>query len=154
VRNFFKLKIIYLIYIKFIIAVPNIIFNAYQLTDLSPVINQTMVFTKIIVNDGNAYDSSTGIFTAPTSGTYYFSAQLCITKFENMHIVIKVNDRTVVAQHVYDYHSYECGFLQTVARIKENDRVIVQWLRWSYQDNVLVQYDYARNFFTGSLIHV
>ncbi|XP_060593958.1 A disintegrin and metalloproteinase with thrombospondin motifs adt-1-like [Ruditapes philippinarum] len=136
-------------------CVPNIIFNAYQLTDLTPIINQTMVFTQILVNDGNAYNSSTGVFTAPTNGTYSFSAQLCIVSVHNGFFAIKVNDRTVVSKYLYGYNSLECGFLQTVARIKDNDRVIVQWGEYSYPKNiVLAQANYSRNFFAGSWLSV
>ncbi|KAL4236500.1 hypothetical protein ACF0H5_004886 [Mactra antiquata] len=33
---------------------------------------QTLVFRNIQTNDGNAYSNTTGVFTAPTSGTYVF----------------------------------------------------------------------------------
>jgi hypothetical protein len=34
--------------------------------------HQTVKFDKIITNDGNAYNSVTGIFTVPVTGTYVF----------------------------------------------------------------------------------
>jgi hypothetical protein len=113
-----------------------------------------MVFSTILVNEGNAYNSSTGVFTAPINGTYSFSAQLCKHPNKNMNFEIKVNDRTVVAKYGSGNGAEDCRFLQTVARIKDNDKVTVQWGTWSYPNTtVLTESSYVRNFFTGSLIH-
>ncbi|XP_060559292.1 complement C1q-like protein 4 [Ruditapes philippinarum] len=35
-----------------------------------------MSFTKVITNEGNAFDTSTGKFTCPVSGLYYFSLHI------------------------------------------------------------------------------
>ncbi|XP_072552091.1 EMILIN-1-A [Salminus brasiliensis] len=36
----------------------------------------TIIFNKVFVNEGNSYDAGTGMFTAPVSGRYFFSAVL------------------------------------------------------------------------------
>jgi hypothetical protein len=36
----------------------------------------TMTFTEIITNEGNGFDTSTGTFTCPVSGLYYFSLHI------------------------------------------------------------------------------
>ncbi|XP_060607291.1 uncharacterized protein LOC132759521 [Ruditapes philippinarum] len=36
----------------------------------------SMSFTKVITNEGNAFDTSTGKFTCPVSGLYYFSLHI------------------------------------------------------------------------------
>ncbi|XP_077148122.1 EMILIN-1 isoform X1 [Ranitomeya variabilis] len=48
----------------------------------------TIAFDKLLVNDGNAYDASTGIFTAPVAGRYYFSAILTGYKDEKIEAVL------------------------------------------------------------------
>ncbi|XP_060595435.1 coadhesin-like [Ruditapes philippinarum] len=39
----------------------SVAFNAYYVTDCSPAIGQTMIFSKTLLNEGNAYNTSTGI---------------------------------------------------------------------------------------------
>ncbi|XP_066533899.1 EMILIN-1-A isoform X2 [Hoplias malabaricus] len=54
--------------------VPRLSFSA-ALTQ--PQINPgTIIFNKVFVNEGDSYDPSSGVFTAPMSGRYFFSAVL------------------------------------------------------------------------------
>ena len=56
------------------------------------------VFDNALLNNGNAYDTSTGIFTAPVSGVYQFSVQLFTNGGEQEHpfVDIKVGTGTSV----------------------------------------------------------
>uniref|UniRef100_A0A8C4RV87 Elastin microfibril interfacer 1b n=1 Tax=Erpetoichthys calabaricus TaxID=27687 RepID=A0A8C4RV87_ERPCA len=62
--------------------IPKIAFSAALQND--QMATGTVIFDKVLVNDGNFYDDSTGIFTAPVSGRYFFSAIL--TGFNNEKI--------------------------------------------------------------------
>ncbi|XP_068584927.1 EMILIN-1b isoform X2 [Cebidichthys violaceus] len=48
----------------------------------------TILFDKILVNEGDFYDSRTGIFTAPVDGRYFFSAILTGHKNEKIEAVL------------------------------------------------------------------
>ncbi|KAG8431781.1 hypothetical protein GDO86_019953 [Hymenochirus boettgeri] len=48
----------------------------------------TIAFDKVLVNDGNAYDPSSGIFTAPLSGRYFISAILTGYQGEKVEAVL------------------------------------------------------------------
>ncbi|XP_068616367.1 EMILIN-1b [Brachionichthys hirsutus] len=48
----------------------------------------TIVFDKVFVNEGDFYDSRTGIFTAPIDGFYFFSAILTGHKNEKIEAVL------------------------------------------------------------------
>lgn len=56
---------------------PSYAFNAYWLANTNPANGDALVFTRIHLNEGNVYDSSTGKYTAPLNGTYLFSTTLC-----------------------------------------------------------------------------
>ena len=48
-------------------------FSAYVDATTSLSISQKTVFDKILINEHQAYDQSTGVFTCPLSGVYMFS---------------------------------------------------------------------------------
>jgi len=57
------------------VTVPRASFSAYlneHLFNLGP--DQTIIYKGILLNDGNAYNQYTGIFTVPVTGTYLFTA--------------------------------------------------------------------------------
>ncbi|KAH3754724.1 thrombospondin-2-like [Dreissena polymorpha] len=49
-------------------------FNAHGFHELS---NNVNAFPTVIFNEGNAYNASTGHFTAPVDGIFYFTTQMC-----------------------------------------------------------------------------
>ncbi|KAL4228152.1 hypothetical protein ACF0H5_013585 [Mactra antiquata] len=51
-------------------------FSARLTFDINLRPEQVLVLSDVLTNDGYAYSSSTGVFTAPTSGTYAFSAHI------------------------------------------------------------------------------
>ncbi|XP_053378626.1 coadhesin-like [Mercenaria mercenaria] len=120
-------------------CVPSVIFNAYNVTDLSPAAGQTMIFSNIVVNEGGAYSASTGEFTAPVDGTYSFSAQLCIVHQKNLYFDIKIGGRTYASTHGQDYYGVECKQIQIAAKVKKNEKVIVQWTTTTFTSSSLQQ---------------
>merc|ERR1711872_871279 len=54
------------------------------------------VFDQVILNNGNAYDPSTGVFTAPVTGVYLIGVQLFTDGGETEHpfVDIKINSMT------------------------------------------------------------
>jgi len=54
-------------------------FKARQLDAVSRyyTTGERLVYKVVLLNEGGGYDNSTGYFTAPRSGTYLFTAQVC-----------------------------------------------------------------------------
>ena len=54
---------------------PAAAFNVKDSEDLSPQQIEITIFTTVVLNIGNIYDESTGIFTLPVNGIFIFSVQ-------------------------------------------------------------------------------
>ncbi|XP_060566969.1 coadhesin-like [Ruditapes philippinarum] len=130
----------------------SVAFNAYYITDCSPVSGQTMIFSKTLLNEGDAYNTSTGIFVAPRNGTYTFDAQMCILYQRRMQFDIMVGSAVHATAYGYDQNSRECPSAHAIVKLNSSDSVTVQWKRWSYStSNVITQSVSCRNSFSGKL---
>jgi hypothetical protein len=133
--------------------VPNVAFNAYRINDLSPAAGQTMVFSRVLMNEGGAVSNTTGEFMAPVDGTYSFSAQMCFANNQNLYFDIKLYDVAYAQSYAFVTDAVACSTATTVAKVNKNQKVIVQWTHSSYTSNLIVESDVLRNYFTGILIH-
>lgn len=99
-----------------------------DLTHLSP--GQPIVFDRTITNMGNAYDSSTGIFTAPIRGVYIFSMDAMVEPGENEYLEF-VKD----GAHVMYNYSHAGGSLHDVSSsrtvVLELEKGNQVWIRTS-----------------------
>ena len=53
--------------------------------------HEPLVFTNVMSNQGEGYNASTGIFTAPRAGLYLFSTQLCIPSNRFFYFAVYVD---------------------------------------------------------------
>lgn len=60
-----------------VVTIPNqICFHAYKYDDGGQVASGTYVYNATLINRGSGYNTSNGRFTAPTTGAYYFMANI------------------------------------------------------------------------------
>ncbi|XP_065927340.1 uncharacterized protein MCAP_0864-like [Magallana gigas] len=91
----------------------------------------TLVFSKVIYSEGTGYNPSTGIFTAPTAGTYvfYVSVQSAIQK--NIYVDIVLNGSAKVRALAW-YNSgnsiaiHQTGTNLVILHLQTGDRVWVK----------------------------
>nr|XP_046237553.1 complement C1q-like protein 4 [Scatophagus argus] len=70
----------------------------------------TVIFRKVITNIGGGYDNTSGIFTAPYAGYYYFSffyragkeLQSGLTLMKNSTVIVKAFDNKPPSVHSID----------------------------------------------------
>uniref|UniRef100_A0A673AYC3 C1q domain-containing protein n=1 Tax=Sphaeramia orbicularis TaxID=375764 RepID=A0A673AYC3_9TELE len=142
-----------LFYVDFLVSdQENVAFSA-GLTDSGSVgpfdDETTLIFSKTITNVGGAYDRTTGVFTAPLTGLYFF----CFTAADYlkgyMGVQLLVNERPVLFSLDLNAHG---GYASTsnglVVNLDRRDRVRLS-LPASYR-----LYDDSRNFsvFSGFLL--
>ncbi|XP_060567288.1 complement C1q-like protein 4 [Ruditapes philippinarum] len=61
--------------VKRAIVYGRVAFSAYLSSRTTYLDNEKIVFDSEVINDGEAYDKSSGIFTVPATGTYLFAFQ-------------------------------------------------------------------------------
>ncbi|XP_053400656.1 uncharacterized protein LOC128557366 [Mercenaria mercenaria] len=113
-----------------LILVPNIAFKARSPASIDLEDNTVIVFTKNVVNIGNAYNNATGIFTAPIDGTYLFTSQLCLNSGKFITFGIYIEDVLYTVGRFYDKDFPSCFNIETTSAMKAHQRASVKsWVR-------------------------
>ncbi|XP_060559962.1 myosin heavy chain, fast skeletal muscle-like [Ruditapes philippinarum] len=94
--------------------------------------NERIVFDHVIYSHGGGYSASTGIFTAPKSGTYLFTYNIQSSVLGDAHVVLKVNwftTTSVVVDKGADNNSGNSG----IGYVRKGEKV---WLATASSDSV------------------
>ncbi|XP_062576274.1 complement C1q and tumor necrosis factor-related protein 9A-like [Saccostrea cucullata] len=117
-----------------------------------------LIFTKVLYNQGNGYDSSSGIFTAPSAGVYVFYVSITSYSSNAISVDISLNGYSQVTarsnagsgsgyRSSFSY-SYQTGTNMAVLSLKRGDRV---WI--AYNSGTGYYSDYTQiTTFSGFLI--
>ncbi|XP_052778932.1 caprin-2-like [Mya arenaria] len=128
-------------------------FNAHTIVDKSLAKGQVLVFSNPLFNIGEAYDSGAGIFTAPVSGVYFFSAHFCLYNTRAWYYAfMKENDVVVVKGYKYDGQAYVCETASAVVLLLQNERLWIE-CRSGSTDDLFLSDSYRRSSFSGALLH-
>ncbi|XP_048767991.2 complement C1q and tumor necrosis factor-related protein 9A-like [Ostrea edulis] len=95
-----------------------------------------LVFNKVLHNKGAGYDSSSGVFTAPSAGVYVFYVSITSYSDNEINVDITLNGYSQVTardkggsgriNYSYSY-SYQTGTNMATLSLKRRDRVWVQY---------------------------
>lgn len=108
-------------------------FIASHPSTLVPEYKQIIVFQKVTLNEGSAYNPQTGIFVAPVNGLYHFTAHVC-NDFTKAVVVALIHNGNVQALSTQYESSYGgCGSVSALVRINVGDIVnVVNYYNSSY----------------------
>lgn len=88
--------------------------------------NQNIEFDNVITNIGNAYNSHAGLFIAPVSGIYLFSATILDYPNINGHFEIQKNNAVVTRLYVHSSVSvYDTSSSTVVLQLAKGDDLSV-----------------------------
>ena len=113
------------------------------------------MFQEIVQNEGKGYDKYTGIFTAPVTGTYLFTVQVCLYWNKPLSVSIVANGTSITAGYFGDKDwSQICHSTDGQAFIQAEEEVKVL-VTYANPGNVIYPDDTDRywSFFSGVLLH-
>lgn len=110
--------------------------------------DEIVKFNNIVTDVGHAYDSSTGLFTAPVPGLYVFATTVMVEKFLDTHLGIYVNNemKTNIKLHGTE-HEYDTMSQTVLYYLHAADTVSVR----HYEGNKTIHGDYTS--LTGFLLY-
>ncbi|XP_060560666.1 complement C1q and tumor necrosis factor-related protein 9B-like [Ruditapes philippinarum] len=135
-----------------VITTPKIAFNAYTISSGSYGINTPVKFPNVLLNIGDGYDKSTGIFTAPVTGLYFFSAHIC--NYDKGYMIISfIHEGTAVATTTeYENSGESCSSVSAPAMMKIGEKVSTKSVYHSSKLKANTIYRWPS--FAGVLLHV
>lgn len=100
-----------------------ILFYAHNPADGNPSRGDTFVFQNVLTNFGNGYDNKTGVFTAPMSGVYVFTLQVCVNDGKSIYYEIKQGKESILKGRQYKSSSRMCTAAVAFSYLKTGDSV-------------------------------
>ncbi|XP_060602878.1 complement C1q tumor necrosis factor-related protein 3-like [Ruditapes philippinarum] len=132
---------------------PIVAFKADTVTDKSLENNKVFVYSNIIINIGDAYNKDTGVFVAPVSGLYLFTAQVCINGNMKVYAGIVVNGRLISKTAIGDKSWWKCYTIDAITAVEKGNEVSVKCTNSCDVSDNLGETSFAVNSFSGILIH-
>uniref|UniRef100_A0A3P8N611 C1q domain-containing protein n=1 Tax=Astatotilapia calliptera TaxID=8154 RepID=A0A3P8N611_ASTCA len=89
--------------------------------------DQTIIYERVFVNTGNAYNELTGIFTAPVSGVYFFTYFCHSGGVRKTSLHLYKNNEVIL--HIHDHQSADTadnGGNAVFLQLQQGDRVYVR----------------------------
>jgi len=146
-----KLKTCFSAFVAFDAAISYSRFSSYTLSIPS---GQTVVFDDVSINQGGAYDSSTGVFTCSVTGVYEFQVHAQGAAGKYVILQLEKNGQELF-DLVADNEDFVDAFLSHIVRLSVGDTVSV---KCTYPSVMYAEGSgsnwYRLNYFTGKLLHI
>ncbi|XP_045191002.2 uncharacterized protein LOC123547815 [Mercenaria mercenaria] len=132
-----------------------VLFSARRPKQSTATRGQTIIFTEIILNKGDAYNKENGVFTAPYTGVYTFTVQFCVYPGKYVDFAFMANDKpfkiTRINRHSASYFS--CYSSDAMTIVDKNESVKIQIVSSSGSGILLGESDTNHwNIFSGRFI--
>ena len=110
--------------------------------------SETLIFNSVILNVGNGYNPSTGVFTSPVAGTYIFYVTAVEYNKQYLMVDIVLNSVSKVKLVGDNEAVYQTGTNMVVLNLQKGDSV---WVRHS-QGNGYYSHNVPITTFSGFMI--
>jgi hypothetical protein len=115
---------------------------------------QTLVFGGVVLNDGNAYDRNTGIFTVPVDGVYLFSYAANDYHGHLIYVQLVVNGNPESSVYmVPSTNKHMMGSNTVILRLRSGQQVSLRMLGSQTGDSLQGTALLRTNTFSGALLY-
>ena len=111
-----------------------------------------LIFSRSLLNEGDAYNMETGKFTVPLSGLYTFSAAMCTNAAAYAVVYFEADGSRIGAFDVGDENYYKCSGGTATAVLEQGVQVWLK-LKDTPEKGFKNHEQDCFNYFTGYLIH-
>lgn len=133
-------------------TVPTIAFRAKLRESLSPSRYTRIIFSEVMLNEGNGYNPDSGVFSVPVTGTYIFTVVVCPADSKGVTVTMMVDGKVGHSAYVFLTHG-ACVSTSMNAVLTYNQTLWVA-ITWMYSGAQLQADEQHRwNTFSGTLIH-
>ena len=87
----------------------------------------TLIFNSVILNVGNGYNPSTGVFTSPVAGTYVFYVTAIEYSTQYLLVDIVLNSVSKVRLEGNNSATFQTGTNMVVLNLQKGDSVLVRY---------------------------
>ena len=103
-------------------------FSAYLRSTPSTLASKRIPFNEVISQQGMAYDSATGVYTAPRDGYYVFSVNIMVSAGRRCNVGIWKNGASKANVEANDSggSSFQMGGHVVILQLNTSDRVWIQ----------------------------
>ena len=126
-------------------------FSAHTVVDRSPATGQVYVFSNTVFNHGDGYHNATGVFTAPVSGVYVFTVQMCSVAARYVYYAfVKTGGSKIVKGWMGDIDDTLCHVASAITKLTKGEET---WLQCSYGTSGVIYAGTGNvNMLSGSLL--
>ncbi|WAR06938.1 HIP-like protein [Mya arenaria] len=122
-----------------------------ELTQSMSGVNYPLIFDKVTINEGNAYNTLHGNFVAPYNGTYLFTVTSCAVGGHFNTLDILVDGTTFGSVRCGDTNYHECSTKVFIKALTAGDDVYIR--HQNYGDSIYASSIEGYPVFGGALLH-
>ncbi|CAG2204399.1 unnamed protein product [Mytilus edulis] len=100
-------------------------FTAYRSSSQSLSVNEVVKFDKIWTNNGDGYDPSSGVFTAPLAGLYHFAAVVMSVSDATLYLSLYHNNAQISSSYLSD-KGFKTGTFDVALTLNKGDKVSIR----------------------------
>jgi len=117
---------------------PDVFFSAIlSLVESSMSVNQVLIFDKVVSNEGQSYNSQTGIFTSPLDGFYEFQVHALSYDDHTFYLELQHNGSRVISVNKNGDEYYGGVSNSVIVKLGKHDQVkVVCWTTTTYVANL------------------